>query len=104
MAPTPSFKKHIAGKKLRRLHENKLQQIRPCAIIRTIYRNRWEGWEGIVKKYEYKFVVAKENLGLNFSKKVSHLEKKWNELGAEGWKFCTWGNNGVMIFMRETDE
>ena len=54
-----------------------------------------------MKTYEYKFVVAKEKIGFDFSKKVSELEEVWNQLGREGWKFCTWGNNGVMIFMRE---
>ena len=55
-----------------------------------------------LKKYEYKFVEVKGKIGLDFSKKVSDAEKQWNELGMEGWKFCTWGN-GVMIFMREVD-
>ncbi len=57
-----------------------------------------------MKTYEYKFVVAKEKIGFDFSKKVSELEEVWNQLGREGWKFCTWGNNGVMIFMRETGD
>lgn len=60
--------------------------------------------ENAMEKYEYKFVVAKEKIGPDFSKKIFDLEKKWNELGAEGWKFRTWGNNGAMIFVRETDE
>lgn len=56
-----------------------------------------------MKKYEYKMVESKGKIGLDFSKKVSDSEKRWNELGMEGWKFCTWGN-GVVIFIREVDE
>ena len=55
-----------------------------------------------MKKYEYKFIEIKGKIGLDFSKKVSDSEKQWNELGMEGWKFCTWGN-GVVIFIREVD-
>ena len=55
-----------------------------------------------MKKYEYKFIEVKGKIGLNFSKKVSDTEKQWNELGMEGWKFCTWGND-VVIFIREVD-
>ncbi len=55
-----------------------------------------------MKTYEYKFVETKTKLGLDFSKKVSDMERQWNEWGLEGWKFCTWGN-GVIIFMRELD-
>jgi hypothetical protein len=56
-----------------------------------------------MKKYEYKFLVSKTKLGFDFEKKCASLEKEWNELGQQGWKFCSWGN-GVAIFMREIDE
>ena len=55
-----------------------------------------------MKKYEYKIIEIKGKMGLDFSKKVEEMEKQWNELGMEGWKFCTWGN-GVVIFVREAD-
>ena len=42
-----------------------------------------------MKTYEYKFVETKTKLGLDFSKKVSDMERQWNEWGLEGWKFCT---------------
>ncbi len=56
----------------------------------------------MMKKYAYKFVKVKSKIGFDFDKKVSEMENEWNELGAQGWKFCTWAND-VMIFMREVD-
>ena len=53
-----------------------------------------------MKKYEYKFVEHENKLGFNYEKKVLELEKTWNELGEQGWKFCKDGN-GFTIFMRE---
>lgn len=53
-----------------------------------------------MKKYEYKFLEQRSKLGFDQSKKVEAAEKEWNELGAEGWRFCKEGS-GVMIFMRE---
>ncbi len=54
-------------------------------------------------KYEYKFVEFESKLGFNYDKKVIELEKQWNELGKQGWKFCKDGN-GFTIFMREIAE
>lgn len=56
----------------------------------------------MMKKYAYKFVKVKSKIGFDFDKKVSEMENEWNELGAQGWKFCTWAND-VIIFMREVD-
>lgn len=56
----------------------------------------------MMKKYAYKFVKVKSKIGFDFDKKVSEVENEWNELGVQGWKFCTWAND-VMIFMREVD-
>lgn len=56
-----------------------------------------------MKKFEYKFVVTKTKLGFDFEKKCKDLENEWNELGQQGWKFCSLGQ-GVAIFMREVGE
>ena len=56
-----------------------------------------------MKKYEYKFIMQKATVGLNFEKKVKDAEEEWNELGLQGWKFCKEGN-GCMVFMREIDD
>ena len=56
-----------------------------------------------MKKFEYKFAEIKTPLGLNWGKKISDLERKWNELGQEGWQFCM-SENGVLVFMREIEE
>lgn len=52
------------------------------------------------KQYEYKFVKSKLKVGFDYDKKVADMEAEWNELGSQGWKFCTWAND-VMVFMRE---
>lgn len=54
-----------------------------------------------MKKYEYRFVRTKARLGLDYDKKVSEAETQWNELGREGWRFCTWVD-GAAVFVRET--
>ena len=53
-----------------------------------------------MKRYEYKFVKSKLKVGFDYDKKVADMEAEWNELGSQGWKFCTWAND-VMVFMRE---
>ncbi len=53
-----------------------------------------------MKKYEYKFVKFDSESGFSYDKKVLALEKQWNELGEQGWKFCRDGN-GFYIFIRE---
>ncbi len=55
-----------------------------------------------MKKYEYKMIEVKTTLGFDWKKKVREAEERWNELGREGWQFCTWGND-VIIFMREIE-
>lgn len=55
-----------------------------------------------MKKYEYKFVKTKFKTGFDYDRKVSEMEKEWNDLGSEGWKFCTWAND-VMVFIKEID-
>lgn len=42
-----------------------------------------------MKKYAYKFVKMEKDFQLNMDKKIKAMEKEWNELGAQGWKFCT---------------
>ena len=56
-----------------------------------------------MKKYEYKFVKQEVKLGFVQNKKVEDVEKEWNELGKDGWRFCREGT-GVMIFIREINE
>ncbi len=57
-----------------------------------------------MKKYEYKFVKNSGiKLGFDYDKKVEDMEKEWNSLGENGWKFCRDGN-GFTIFIREIDE
>lgn len=51
-------------------------------------------------QYAYKFVSFPVKLGFDYAKKVHALEQQWNELGQQGWKFCTQGN-GFIVFMRE---
>lgn len=53
--------------------------------------------------YEYKFVILPKKIGFNFEKKCKDLETEWNELGRQGWKFCTFGT-GVAIFIRESKQ
>lgn len=55
-----------------------------------------------MKKYEYKFIKIKTKLGLNYDKKLAETENEWNQLGLQGWKFCTWVN-GAVVFIKETD-
>ena len=47
-------------------------------------------------QYEYKVVRQKMKLGFDYDKKLDELEAEWNQLGAEGWKFCT-AASGVHI-------
>ena len=56
-----------------------------------------------MKKYEYKMGEVKTTLGFDWKKKVREAEERWNALGREGWRFCTWGSD-VIIFMREIEE
>ena len=53
-----------------------------------------------MKQYEYKFVRTKSRLGFDYDRKLQEAEREWNNLGREGWKFCTWAND-VTIFIRE---
>lgn len=55
-----------------------------------------------MKKYEYKFIKIKTKLGLNYDKKLAETENEWNQLGLQGWKFCTLVN-GAVVFIKETD-
>lgn len=56
-----------------------------------------------MKQYEYKVIRAKTKLGLDFDQKAADMEKEWNELGKDGWKFCAFDRaaNEAVIFMRE---
>lgn len=56
-----------------------------------------------MQKYEYKVVKSKVKIGFDYENKLLEMEKEWNELGKEGWKFCTWANDAI-IFIRELDE
>ncbi|MBF8982505.1 DUF4177 domain-containing protein [Lutibacter sp. B2] len=56
-----------------------------------------------MKKIEYKIVVIKTKLGFNLEKKSKEFENELNELGQQGWRFCSWVNGGV-LFMREIEE
>ena len=53
-----------------------------------------------MKQYEYKFVRSKAKLGFDYQQKLTEIEAEWNELGASGWKFCTWANDAA-VFIRE---
>lgn len=55
-----------------------------------------------MKKYEYKFIKAELKLGFDYSKKIAETEAESNELGKQGWRFCSFGD-GAVIFMREID-
>lgn len=54
-----------------------------------------------MKKYEYKFVKQEVKLGFVQNKKVEDVEKEWNELGKDGWRFCREGT-GVRFKWRNT--
>lgn len=54
-------------------------------------------------RYEYKILIEESKLGFDFKKKCRKMEVKWNELGNEGWEFCTFINGGV-IFKRKIAE
>ncbi len=53
-----------------------------------------------MKKYEYKVVRFSTRLGFDFDKKCKDLERIWNELGRQGWRFRARGHR-VFIFERE---
>ena len=56
-----------------------------------------------MKKYEYKLVHFSTQFGFDFEKKMKTMEQQWNELGQQGWKYCTDGND-CTVFMREIEE
>ena len=58
---------------------------------------------GSVKKYEYKFIEIETSLGLDWKKKMGETQERWDELGREGWQFCTRGG-ASLVFMREIEE
>ncbi len=56
-----------------------------------------------MKQYEYKFVKFAIKPGFRYDEKVKQLERLWNELGKQGWRFCKDGYD-FTIFMREIAE
>lgn len=56
-----------------------------------------------MKKYAYKIKRSRMKLGFDFDKKIAETENEWNQLGQQGWRFYTWGNDAV-IFIKEIEE
>ena len=56
-----------------------------------------------MQQYEYKFVPIKPTLNkFQYERKLAQLEQQWQELGKNGWKFCT-SIDDIAIFIREKE-
>ena len=54
-----------------------------------------------LERYEYKFIKQESKLGIMQGKEIEVIEKEWNELGKNGWRFCMEDKFGRLIFMRK---